>query len=294
MSEIFDALLKAQRDVQAKRPPAGESAAETPGQPAPSAPRPRERSSRFAWSRWFARNGHGPGPDASAELLITPDGDGAIAEPFRVLRSTVLGLGNGMLMITSPLDEEGKTFCAANLAISLALASAKDVFLVDLDLRRPSLSTRLGLPSSPGMAECLLGTATWRECLQAAPYPHLRFLPAGRRIKRAPELLASDRLRAILDELRLAAQSHFVVFDTPPVLLTSDPLVLGSQMDHVVLVVRSGSTPRTALSRAVQSVGAERLLGVVFNEATSQPSDYYRYGRRQVYYSRYSGSETSK
>ena len=297
MSEIFDALLKAQRDVQreakAKEAPVGgrEVGPSEPQREPRRTPSRQRRTARSRWPHWLARNGKRPSPEISPELLISPEGDGQMAEPFRVLRSTLLGLGSGMFMITSPLDGEGKTLSAANLAISLALPSTRDVILVDLDLRRPSLDSRLGVKPALGTIDCLQGKAKWQDCLSPTAYPHLRFLPAGTATKHAPELLASDGLRAMLEDLRVLAQSHFVIVDTPPILLASDPLLLANQMDHVLLMVRAGTTPRSALLKAVEAIGTDKLLGVVFNEATVQPSDYYRYGKHHLYYGYNSGTE---
>jgi capsular exopolysaccharide synthesis family protein len=232
------------------------------------------------WRRLSGRNGGGgaPLPTDSRGLLITPDGDGLVAEPFRMLRSSVLQMGESMIMVTSPLDKEGKTLCAANLAISLSLTRDREVVLVDLDLRRPGLSTRLGLERGPGVVNCLLGEARWEDCLRPTSYTNLRLLSAGTQSHAAPELLASASLRQMLAEIRGFAESHYVIVDTPPLLLTADPLTIAGQMSAAILVVRAGGTPKAALEKAVELLGPEKLLGVVFNQATAQASDFYRYG----------------
>ena len=288
MSDTFDALLRARRDAPSQRPRAESDAAagQTPAvgeavTPRLSVPAVHDRRARWHWPRWLRRQGDGRRAAAPAwPLLITPEGTGDMAEPFRVLRSSLLGLAGGTIMVTSALDQEGKTLCAANLAISLSLPVSADVVLVDLDLRRPSLGSRFGLRAGPGVVECLLGEAAWRDCLQATPYPRLKILSAGGHSHASPELLASEALRRMLADMRAFAETHFVLFDTPPVLLTADARTLVGEMDHVVLVVRAASTPKSAVQKAVQALGTEKMLGVVFNQAMVQFSDYYRYGKR--------------
>jgi protein-tyrosine kinase len=291
MSEIFDALLKAQRDVQSRRGAAEQRGVAGDEEPSivrlnGAAAEPRRR--KIGWLSWLRRNGKDDAPEPF-NLLIDPSGEGELAESFRMLRGYLLGIEGSMVMITSALGEEGKTLCAANLAISLALRSSRDVVVVDLDLRRPALSKRLGVPSSPGVVECLSGGARWQDCLRPTTYPKLLVLPAGNHLKSAPELLASEALSRLLVELRSYAQSHFVLFDTPPVLLTADALTVVAEMDRVVFVVRAASTSRTAVEKAIAAIGQEKLLGVVFNQANAQASDYYHFGSRYDYYGDYYG-----
>lgn len=298
MSEIFEALQKAQREADAKaaNPSADERGAPDAAEPtvvagtngARPAPVARlvtaSRKSRFTWRpRWWhvaSRNGQASEP---SPVLISPRQRSPISEQFRVLRTRIETAGPGCLMVTSALDQEGKTLCATNLAIALSMSIGAGVVLVDADLRHPSVAPGLGLHNHPGLVDYLLGDADWRDCLQPTEYERLQVLPAGRGSAMSTELLGSERMSALTAELKLSFPKHFLLFDAPPLLLTADPLVLARHMDHVVLVVRAGVTPREAVLKAVQGLGADRFLGAIFNDATENLSHYYYYNGRYPY-----------
>ncbi|MCK6554783.1 polysaccharide biosynthesis tyrosine autokinase [Candidatus Binatia bacterium] len=205
----------------------------------------------------------------------------AVGERFRVLRSRIETVGFGTFMVTSALDQEGKTLCATNLAFALSTSLGAGVILVDADLRRPNVGSWFGIRGGNGLADCLLGDARWSECLRATEHQHLRLLPAGRESGLSTELLASDRMATLLTEIKAANPRHYVIVDAPPLLLTADPLVLARHVDHVLLVVRAGITPRAAVQKAIEMLGSERFLGIVLNGTEGNLSDYYqyRYGR---------------
>ena len=295
MSDIFDALVKAQHEIDDRRAAGGESGAEPgasdsaasngAGVQAPAdqngAGRARVRGRRWrTWLPWLrgSRNGHYDG-----RPFVVPSQGGLIGEQFRVLRTRIEVERPGTIMITSALDQEGKSLCAANLAIALSMRIGPGVILVDADLRHSSLAAYFGIGQGPGLADCLMGDAQWRDCLVATKYYGLRVLPAGGQTSMACELLGSERMHALTAEIKAELPSHHIVFDTPPVLLSADPLVVARYMDHVVLVVRAGVTPRDAVLKAVEALGPDRLMGIVFNGATRNISHYYNYGGGYVY-----------
>jgi protein-tyrosine kinase len=292
MSEIFEALQKAQRRTETQPEGSeGERAAEGDRGHAGEAPWPEpvagpapSRARRKGWlsrlARGNGRNGHGEHPP----LLTSPLGS-AMREQFRVLRTVLELNGPGAIMISSALDQEGKTLCAANLAVTMAMRFDTRVLLIDSDLRRPSVAAYFGLPADakPGLIDCLLAEARWQDCLVATEYERLRVLPAGRCSTLGPELIASQRMKTIVEELKAENPHEYILFDTPPILLTADPLALARHMDRCILVARAGVTPRAAVLKAAQTLGGERLLGVVLNDATDNLSHYF-------HYSYYSGS----
>jgi protein-tyrosine kinase len=298
MSEIFEALQKAQREADSKAASAsaddrGAADAAEPtvvagsngARPAAVAPSATaSRKARFTWRpRWWrvaSRNGKAP---QDSPVLISPRQRSPISEQFRVLRTRIETAGPGCLMVTSALDQEGKTLCATNLAIALSMSIGAGVVLVDADLRHPSVAPGLGLRNHPGLVDYLLEEADWRDCLQPTEYERLQVIPAGRGSAMSTELLGSERMSALTTELKSCFPKHFLVFDAPPLLLTADPLVLARHMDHVVLVVRAGVTPREAVLKAVQGLGADRFLGAIFNDATENLSHYYYYNGRYPY-----------
>lgn len=295
MSEIYEALRKAQREADARQRPGGDTArqpplrlavpaaapapgAEEPGAPQP-APHPVRRGLR-GWLRALLRRAaEADAPDGLlAERLRARRGT-PMGEQFRVLRSRIETAGFGTYMITSALEREGKTLCATNLAFALADSlGAAGVILVDADLRRPSVGAWFGLRGGPGLADCLLGDAHWSTCLHETGHPALRVLPAGRESSRSTELLGSERMAVVLDEMKEAHPQHYVVVDAPPLLLTADPLVLARHVDRVLLVVRAGITPRAAVAKAIDILGSERFLGIVLNGTTETFTERYQYG----------------
>src|SRR5262249_24958655 len=144
------------------------------------------------------------------------------------------------------------------------------VVLIDADLRHPSTAHALDIRTNPGLVDYLMGEADWRSCMQSIDRDRLRVIPARTSSSLAPELRGPPRLPQLIDEIKRELPDHYVVFDAPPLLLTVDPLVLARHVDHVLLVVRAAVTPRAAVTKAIDSLGPERLRGIVFNAATHQ------------------------
>jgi protein-tyrosine kinase len=271
------------------RPPAANGAPEGNGSAAAAnsaSPDSAARNRRAAWWRaaWGRRNGKA---GSHSDLLVEADDGSPISEQFRVLRTRIEMTGPGLYMLTSALDQEGKTLCAANLAIALSMSVEARVLLLDADLRHPSIGSRFGGYGRKGLVDCLEGRADWRDCIESTPHDGVSILPAGARSSLAPELLGSDRMGTIIAELRSEFPHHFLIFDAPPILLTADPLVLARHMDRVLLVVRAGVTPRAAVTKAVEILGPEVILGVIFNDATVNFSHRYYYAGRYPYAARY-------
>jgi len=296
MSEIFEALLKAQREAAARSgapaetpdPPARASVGDSNGRGSKRPVDVEAWGTRWRALRWipWMRNAHrrnGRGPEEEIPWLIAPHHRSVVAEQFRVLRTRIETVGPSTLMITSALDREGKTLCAVNLAVALAMGIGAGVILIDADLRRPAAGALFGSHGRAGLLECLSGEARWQDCLVPTSYNGLQVLPAGGSSGIAAELLGSEQMRTIIAELRSEFPQHRILFDTPPILLTADPLVVARHMDHILLVVRAGVTPRRAVSQAIEVLGADRFLGVVLNDATDSVSDHYYYGGRYSY-----------
>jgi protein-tyrosine kinase len=299
MSEIFEALRKAQREADKRRaqgpraaedvradagppPAAPEPPAEDVRPAAPAPPKPPRRRRRRQALRWLPRwlggpsqNGKGPA-DA---VVLAPRTGTASSEQFRLLRTRIETVGPGTYMVTSALDREGKTLCTANLALTLSFSLGAGVIVVDADLRHPSIARWFGLPNRAGLVDCLLGEASWRDCLCSTEHERLTLLPAGGVSLKSTELLGSDAMIRLVAELKESFPRHYILLDAPPLLLTADPLVLARHSDHVLLVVRAGVTPRPAVLKAIETLGADRFLGVVFNGASDNVSNYYYYGR---------------
>jgi capsular exopolysaccharide synthesis family protein len=162
----------------------------------------------------------------------------------------------------------------------MALHRERRVLLVDADLRSPSIHRYFGVDSSPGLAEFLVSPAESElmDYVRDTSIPGLRILTAGKPTSHSAELLASERMKALIDEIGAKFSSDHVIVDTPPVLSTSDPLVLSRQLDGLVIVVRAGKTPRECLSEAIKLLGSNKILGLVLNGADlGRTAKYYYY-----------------
>jgi capsular exopolysaccharide synthesis family protein len=229
---------------------------------------------------------------------------GACVEQFRRLRSRIYQLRYEAplktILVSSGTPGEGKSFVTANLAVSLARNSVNNILLIDGDLRRPTLHSLLGAPSTPGLSEFLMGTAGLNDIMQrdrnsdasasdgARPTTNLTFIPAGKCGDSSSELAANRRF----EELIAALSPHFdwILIDSPPVLAVTDAVDLARAADGVMLVVREASTPFDVAQRAQAAFSNSRLLGFVLNAAKDAP----RSGSYYYYYHYYGGQEPSE
>lgn len=191
------------------------------------------------------------------------------------------------IMVSSALPGEGKTFTAVNLALSIAMEKDHAVLLVDGDVAKPNISQIFGALDEPGLLDLLADTGRDVESvILSTDTPRLSILPAGTRSQQATELLASARMRQVVENLERLDRRLLIVIDSPPILLTSEARVLAALFEQVVLVVRSGATQQQAVLDALEAIGDKPGLRLVLNQAThSGPtSNYYGYG--DAYYGR--------
>ena len=190
-------------------------------------------------------------------------------------------LPNGnVIMVASALPGEGKTFTSINLAMSMALEKDITILLADADLAKPHISRTFGVSAEPGLLDVLRGDAKDIESvIIPTDVRGLSILPAGRRTEGATELLASTRMEQVVAELTTRDPNRIVLFDSPPLLLTSESRVLASVVGQIVIVVRAELTPQSAVVEALQSVGEGRPVGLILNQSESAtPGTYYGYG----------------
>jgi non-specific protein-tyrosine kinase len=221
------------------------------------------------------------GPPIDQEPSMSPLFVAAIAptssaaEQYRLLRTRLEARDGArrtqLLLVTSPRIGDGKTTTSANLALTMAQEFQQRVVLVDADLRRPVLAELFSVPQEPGLVDVLVGAATLDEALVAVQGQHLSLLPAGLAAERSTELLASSMMQQALDALR--TRFSRIVVDTPPIAL-ADTHVLARLADGILIVVKSGVTPRPAMERALAGVDRQRILGVVLNEVDDAVDAY--------------------
>lgn len=177
-----------------------------------------------------------------------------------------------LIMVTSALPREGKTLCAINLAMSIASEIDTSVLLVDADVRRPEVLQRLGLETRPGLLELLVDRQLrLSDVVLGTNLPKLSILPAGTPNDLSSELLASDAMDSLLLSLAATDPKRVVIFDTPPLLVTTEAKVLASRMGQVVMVVAASTTPRSALKDAFATVAQCPVVMSVLNRARNPP-----------------------
>lgn len=213
--------------------------------------------------------------------IITPeDKKTAITEQFRVIKRPLLtnsfnkGAGqikNGnLIMVSSSLAGEGKSFCAVNLAMSIAMEMDHTVLLVDADVARPMVPKILGLGAEKGLLDVLLDDKLdLTEVLIRTNIEKLSVLTAGSPQPNANELLASQSMGLLLKELVHRYEDRIIIFDSPPLLLTSEARVLASQMGQIVLVVEGEKTSQQTVRETLRQIESCEVINLVYNKARS-------------------------
>ncbi len=216
--------------------------------------------------------------------IVALEEESPASEQYKILRAQLKRLraeaGIRTIAITSPVKRDGKTTVAVNLAASIALEYEEKVLLVDADLRAPSVNRYFNVEPSPGLTDYLGSNSASgvKGLIRDTHLGGLKIIPAGLPSRFASELLAKDRMRRMIDEIHTILPGYMVIFDSPPVLATPDPLVLSRVVDGVILVIRAGKTPKDYLAKALSSLNSEKVLGVVLNGADmGLGSKYYYY-----------------
>lgn len=236
-----------------------------------------------------------PFADLSEHGMITPQMPRSrIAEEYRAIKRPLLMNIAGksateidhpnLIMVTSALQGDGKTFSAVNLALSIAMEQDKTVLFVDADISKASAGSLLGIPDSqPGLIDILEGKGlSLSNTILNTNIHNLRVLPAGNLHDRATELLASESMRKLMLELSRRYADRVIVFDSPPLLLTSEAAVLSNLMGQIVFVVGAESTPQSAVTEALASIGKDKVIGMLLNRVKTSrivgAARHYGYG----------------
>lgn len=209
--------------------------------------------------------------------LVPGDGRSQLAEEFRQVKRPLLHNARSedpaadrlsLIMVTSAGPGEGKTFCATNLAMSIAMEIDTSVLLVDADVVRPNLPEHLGFEAGKGLLDLLVDpNLGWSDVILQTNVPKLSILPAGTRSDMSTELLASDAMLNLLDELCGPGRERVVIFDGPPLLGTSEARVLARRVGQVVLVVEAEVTARIAVAQALAELDHCAIVMPLLNKA---------------------------
>ena len=226
----------------------------------------------------------------SAEDLPSLQPRTSASEQFRRLRSRLLEYRSQQplqtILLSSALPQEGKSFVAANLAVSLNQHRGTRVLLIDGDMRRYSLQRYLGSTHKPGLADYMGGTAELEDIMQRADgetlarFPglaHLSLIPGGGMIEHVADLSEDSRFGKLIEQVK--PMFDWIVVDSSPVTLVSDATNLARHCDGVLLVVRAGVTEYKQAQKAQEELQASNLIGVVLNAVEDRPApSYYGYG----------------
>lgn len=228
--------------------------------------------------------------------FIVPDGPvTGISEEFRIIKRQLLLAAKGSakypplpngerVLICSAHPNEGKTFCALNLALSIAAEKDNEVLLVDGDFAKPSILSSLGLEGSKGFMDALADPDVAVEnCIIHTDIPGFTVLPAGDQTNNDTEYLASARTEQVLNQLTQNNPTRIVIFDSPPALSASPASVLASHVGQVLMVVRADETTETALRDALSLMAACEHIQLLLNGTKFSPTgrsfgSYYGYG----------------
>ena len=222
-------------------------------------------------------------------VVVYHNPESLAAEHFKVLRGSIMHSSERKIksvLITSALEQEGKTMVSCNLAVSIAQSIDPYVLLIDGDVRRPSVQKMLGLKKAKGLTDYLLSGKPLSEYLMKGILDKMTVLQAGSTVRNPAELMTSEKMQHLIEEARDRYADRLIVIDSPPVNLAAETLVLARHVDAVVMVVRYGVSDKNAVDEAVNKLGRDKILGFVFNGFEITPRKYTYY-KKKYYKSAY-------
>lgn len=226
---------------------------------------------------------------SASGLLVPQVSRSQMADEYRVIKRPLIAnaMGRGstpiqngnLIMVTSALPGEGKSFSAINLAISIAMELDNTVMLVDADVARPSVLNMLGLPPAPGLLDVVdKNSVDISGVLLRTNIEKLSILPSGTQHPRATELLASDAMIRLLDDMANRYNDRIIIFDSPPLLLTTESRALATHMGQIVIVVHAEQTAQAAVKQALSAIESCPIKMMILNQARQASTDGYGYG----------------
>lgn len=231
-------------------------------------------------------------------IVLELDGDAFVSsstkrtkinEEFRTIKRKVLNNAFGplaktlnnpnIIMVTSSNPNEGKTYNAINLALSIALEQDKTVLLVDADVLRPNVMRTLNQKMPNGLMEYLLGEVSdVSEVIYHTNIDTLRIIPAGKTHHLSTELLASEKMLETVQEFATRYQDRVVIFDTPPMLGVNETAILANLAGQAIIVVEEGRTKLTDVQTALEALNPDMAKGFIVNKAQRSKREEYGYG----------------
>jgi protein-tyrosine kinase len=229
--------------------------------------------------------------------LALPQDQSPLAEEFRLIKRPLVNTAlstearspmenRNLIMVTSAGPNEGKTFVAVNLAFSIASEHDMHVLLIDADLTRPTVPSVLGFEAGPGLIDAVSDDSIdLADVMIRTNIENLSILSSGVFRSGSSELLASSRMARFVDDIARRYPDRIIIFDSPPVLARSEPMVLAKHVGQIVFVVEAERTSRAAVDEALRMIGQDRIAGIVLNKAPAMAVQD-RFGQHYGYYGR--------
>jgi len=223
-----------------------------------------------------------------AQVVLLDEDNPRLTEELRMIKRRLLvnaaGLGDSpvenanLIMVTSSVPDEGKTFIATNLALSIAREIDRTILLVDADIAKSDVTKTFGLSERDGLTEYLTGEAELHDVLLRTDIDGLTILPTGKKVGNSTELMTSNRMTTLINELSNRYKDRIIIFDCPPILVTSEAQVMASLVGQVAFVVSAGKTKEQEFINAVERLDHSKYVGVIMNQSDEDAeSGYYGY-----------------
>lgn len=231
-------------------------------------------------------------PTLEENQMLTPALDNSRqVEEYRIIKRPVLAnvMAKGrnlkeksnVVMITSAFPGEGKTYTTVNLAMSIATERDSSVLVIDCDVEKRALSSLFGVGSDIGLLDSLLNdNVTIGDIILSTDVPSLKIIPAGNKHSYSTELLASEEMGRVIDEISRRYPDRIIILDSPPLLMTSQSVVLTKYADQILIVVEEGVTTQEAVREAISKLDDNKIIGTILNKRShinrgEQYGEYY-------------------
>lgn len=217
---------------------------------------------------------------AAQSIISYYDKESSSATEFRRIYSSILSMNGDnkpqTILVTSATVGEGKSITSSLLSITAASLTGSKVAVIDLDLRRPKLHEYFAISPGPGIAEVLLGKNNIKNVARSSGIPNLNIITSGKPTMSPNDIFDQADIPGFLQELKFYFDT--VIIDSPPIIPVSDPMLFADQVDGVIMVVKSGSTQREVVLRAVNLLNnsAVNLMGIILNDQESVLPYYYK------------------
>jgi len=282
MAKTYEALMKAQREQVARKKDV--IPADTLLEP--QATEPKEEGAKGKSPEKESKKAVEGPPGHHARIVsrvsvgsYIAKPDSVFAEQFRKLRSaiTVHNVASSLrsILVTSCMAGEGKTTVALNLSASIAQGLDESVILIEGDLRRKNLTSLFGLQNAPGLSDVLEERSKIEGVMIDTEIHGLTILPAGSDLWNPAELVGSNRMKTLVQQLRKVYKDSYIIIDSPPIISASEANILCQIVDGIIVVILADKTRRDVIKRELRTINSEKILGVVLNCAEFEISDHY-------------------